>query len=459
MTSTEKQEIIDAVIAGLRTNSVQITDLTEVSSAPSDAYIELSGGRRILVSNLVTAVVAQLEGGNVSSTMLADACVTAAKIATGAVTADKIGSGAVGTEKIADGAVTAAKLAAESVTLAKIAAAAFGSVASGNTGLVKGGDVYSAIVAEAQARQDADTALQNAITALRSGGSTDAIENFNEVIAFLVGIDDTQTLAGLLSDINDAISSLEDSVFSCLKFVPFDNVVDNVSLEEGSTTDVRHIVYDGTRKMFLAAIYQEDEAPKYYRTFINMADYMDVDNGGIRCDRIFYHTTLHESYRSVDGEDIVPMGVTHEELNDSLDDLSETLSGLIEAEATARENADDGLQEQITAHGTRIGDLEDAMSSMSSVAGIYNVTNEIPVQGYYVLCDAQNPTLSAVHAVWNAEMALSGLIISFEISAGIWKTYQYIGRTVTEVNWKNADNWKDFGSLAAGSETYTSSTR
>ena len=92
MTSTEKQEFIDAVIAGLRTNSVQITDLTEVSSAPSDAYIELSGGRRILVSNLVTAVVAQLEGGNVSSTMLADACVTAAKIATGAVTADKIGS-------------------------------------------------------------------------------------------------------------------------------------------------------------------------------------------------------------------------------------------------------------------------------------------------------------------------------------------------------------------------------
>ena len=479
MTSTEKQEIIDAVIAGLRTNSVQITDLTEVSSAPSDAYIELSGGRRVLVSNLVTAVVAQLEGGNVTSTMLADACVTAAKIATGAVTADKIGSGAVGTEKIADGAVTAAKLAAESVTLAKIAAAAFGSVASGNTGLVKGGDVYSAIAAEIQARleaeaalrtadgllqeaitaearvrQEADTALQNAITALRSGGSTDAIENFNEVIAFLVGIDDTQTLAGLLSDINDAISSLEDSVFSCLKFVPFDNVVDNVSLEEGSTTDVRHIVYDGTRKMFLAAIYQEDEAPKYYRTFINMADYMDVDNGGIRCDRIFYHTTLHESYRSVDGEDIVPMGVTHKELNDSLYGLSETLGGLIEAEATARENADGGLQGQIDAHGTRIGALEDAMSSMSSVAGIYNVTNEIPVQGYYVLCDAQNPTLSAVHAVWNAEMALSGLIISFEISAGIWKTYQYIGRTVTEVNWKNADNWKDFGSLAAGSETY-----
>ena len=187
MTSTEKQEIIDAVIAGLRANSLQITDLTEVSSAPADAYIELSGGRRVQVSNLVTAVVAQLEGGNVTSTMLADACVTAAKIANGAVTAGKIGSSAVGTSKIADGSVTTAKLAAEAVTLAKIAASGFGSVSSGNTGLVKGGDVYQAMLSEATARQNADTTLQGLITALgdqlttmKSGGSTDAIENFDE---------------------------------------------------------------------------------------------------------------------------------------------------------------------------------------------------------------------------------------------------------------------------------------
>ena len=462
MTSTEKQEIIDAVIAGLRTNSLQITDLTEVSSAPADAYIELSGGRRVQVSNLVTAVVAQLEGGNVTSTMLADACVTAAKIANGAVTADKIGSGAVGTAKIADGSVTTAKLAAEAVTLAKIASSAFGSVSSGNTGLVKGGDVYQAIASEATARQDADTTLQGLITALgnqlatmKSGGSTDAIENFDEVIAFLAGIDDDETLAGILSTINSTFESLHSAVSRCLKFVPFEEIVNNVSLESQSVYDVQHIVYDNTRKMFLARIYQAGgQPPKYYNTFINRPDYMDEENEGIRCDRIFYHTRLQEAYRSVDGEDIVPMGITHEELNNSLVSLSETLSGLIDAEATARQNADDTLQGQITSHGTRIGALEEAMSSMSSVAGIYNVTNEIPVQGYYVLCDAQNPTLSAVHAVWNAQMALSGLIISFEISAGIWKTYQYIGRTVTEVNWKNADNWKDFGSLAAGSETY-----
>ena len=90
----------------------------------------------------------------------------------------------------------------------------------------------------------------------------------------------------------------------------------------------------------------------------------------------------------------------------------------------------------------------------NNVSSIFNATNEVPIHGYYVLCDEENIDLSAVHAAWKKYKAVSGLIISFEISAGIWKTYQYIGKTVTETNWVNEDNWKDFGSLAAGSETY-----
>ncbi len=90
----------------------------------------------------------------------------------------------------------------------------------------------------------------------------------------------------------------------------------------------------------------------------------------------------------------------------------------------------------------------------AAVGNIYNVTNEVPISGYYELCDPNNPTVSAVHIAWEKGMATSGLIISFEIASGIWKTYQYTGRTLTEDNWKNANNWKDFGSLAAGSETH-----
>ena len=90
----------------------------------------------------------------------------------------------------------------------------------------------------------------------------------------------------------------------------------------------------------------------------------------------------------------------------------------------------------------------------TGTSGIFNVTNAVPINGFYVLCDAENTDISAVHAAWAAEKAVSGLIISFEISAGIWKTYQYIGKTLSSQNWFNIENWKDFGSLAAGSETY-----
>ena len=90
----------------------------------------------------------------------------------------------------------------------------------------------------------------------------------------------------------------------------------------------------------------------------------------------------------------------------------------------------------------------------SSVGNIYNVTTEMPISGYYTLCDTQNPTLSAVHVAWSKDKAALGLILSFEITAGVWKTYQYTGRTLAEDSWLNVDNWEDFGSLAAGSETH-----
>ena len=89
----------------------------------------------------------------------------------------------------------------------------------------------------------------------------------------------------------------------------------------------------------------------------------------------------------------------------------------------------------------------------ASVGNIYNVTCEVPIQGYYVLCDAENPTASATHVSWANKKAKIGLIISFQISATNWKTYQFTGKTVTEANWNNPANWTDFGSLAAGTES------
>lgn len=87
----------------------------------------------------------------------------------------------------------------------------------------------------------------------------------------------------------------------------------------------------------------------------------------------------------------------------------------------------------------------------SSVASIFNVTNEVPLQDplqpYYTL-------QTATAAVWQAGKATGGMIITFLIGSSIWKTYQYVGTVLNETEWNLAANWKDFGSLAAGSETY-----
>lgn len=90
----------------------------------------------------------------------------------------------------------------------------------------------------------------------------------------------------------------------------------------------------------------------------------------------------------------------------------------------------------------------------SSVAAVFNPTVEYPVNGYYSLFDEDDETLSAVHAAWKANKASLGLLMTFKISKTNWKTYQFVGSSITEKNFTNPDYWKDFGSLAAGSENY-----
>ena len=189
------------------------------------------------------------------------------------------------------------------------------------------------LTAEATARGDGDSALstrigqlETALNTLMNGDVTSAIESFNEILDFLNGVTDDETLTGLLNNINQRITSLQNLVGAAGGIAPLD---------------------------------ANGKIPSQYMPVVKN----------------------------------VP-------------------------------------------------------------ASIFNATNEVPITGFYVLVDLNNTSRSAVHAAWNEEKAVGGLIISFEIAAGLWKTYQYIGKTVTETNWLNESNWKDFGSLAAGSEPY-----
>lgn len=87
----------------------------------------------------------------------------------------------------------------------------------------------------------------------------------------------------------------------------------------------------------------------------------------------------------------------------------------------------------------------------SSSASIYNPTVE--QKHYYVLCDTDDTDNSAVHAAKANGKAAVGLMITFALKKGTWKTYQYIGANTDDNNWFDTENWQDFGSMAKGSES------
>ena len=106
--------------------------------------------------------------------------------------------------------------------------------------------------------------------------------------------------------------------------------------------------------------------------------------------------------------------------------------------------------------GSKGAEIEKRVTKLEGnpVSPIYNVTVEVPLSdgAFYSLYNAEYTNLSALHA--SLPKATKGMILSFAIAKGKWKTYQYTSESIEREDWINIDNWQDFGSLAAGSETY-----
>lgn len=60
--------------------------------------------------------------------------------------------------------------------------------------------------------RDALTALQNQINGLVSGNVSVAIESFNEIIAFLANVEDSETLAGIIAGLNQSITNVQQAI-------------------------------------------------------------------------------------------------------------------------------------------------------------------------------------------------------------------------------------------------------
>lgn len=370
---------------------------------------------------------------------------------------------------------------------------------------------------ENNSRKAAIEALQTQLNTLLEGNVDETIDSFNEVVSFLAGVKDEETLTALLQTLNDRITSSEKTCNHTLRFVPFWGFVNNVKIEMSGVTSWNAVVYDSGRNAFLVVKNEAagmDGGAKFYNAWSGQGEYYTMEEDDevcvIREDRIFIDILTGDAYRGIAGGGaITAIGVTHAELEElagrisaleelAADELDEVIpvkfwtassegplqqmqmlyvgeykydTRLKKLYVGKERRTPQGLimidEVEVTPSAKKLylditnclpyiwkgGDMV-AIAPKDTPASIFNATTAVPIQGYYVLCDSENEGLSAVHAAWKEEKAVSGLIISFEMSAGIWKTYQYVGKTVTQTNWLDPDNWKDFGSLAAGSETY-----
>lgn len=114
---------------------------------------------------------------------------------------------------------------------------------------------------------------------------------------------------------------------------------------------------------------------------------------------------------------------------------------------------------QYTSDSTSEADFRDTekwqdVGGGGTSSSVFNPTVSYPISGFYALYDPDNAKASAVDVAWNAGKVSFGLLLTIQVSKKIWKTYQYIGTSLTIGAWQDPVNWQDFGSLAAGSETY-----
>lgn len=102
------------------------------------------------------------------------------------------------------------------------------------------GEEDTGVVAEGQDGESYDdTEIRNALTALQqqvntlvSGDASSAIESFNEIIAFLANVEDTQTLQGIIAGLNQSILSQLQNDDHTVKDAAYVHTDNNYSNEE-----------------------------------------------------------------------------------------------------------------------------------------------------------------------------------------------------------------------------------
>ena len=542
MTEDEKQSIISEILSAIRTNSLTIEDLTQLETMPSDAYIEISGGRRISCEILKQAVASMFEedidAQNSSIANLTKAISDEAKRAADAEVELKeriMGTsvmsnsntdpykylGMMSYEELNntlnsltyDAAVTGknfgyfrAKVDYRDVEINNILLSSSlniivqivkGMFALSNNTLSISDNNYSVLM------RKCSEGVWGEWSIVMNSTTTNTINNLSiELLGIKRSVGQASGIAPLGADGKVSEAYLPVSLNDVLVFDDFTSSLniearDIPELADSSKYTPIHfntklgyfVVYNPEDQLYYLGwngkdFFQDNTTPHSGKIFICKKDNRGYFWNGTQLNPIGSNLVLGETDKTAFPgnrgialeESLAILENTTAKLNLTVVNYNvkkNTLTTIYDLETVVNDLLNGGtlasgmvvtfLSKDGWVSKQYVG-LENpqAFTNLknwkdfggSSVGNIYNVTTEMPISGYYTLCDTENPTLSAVHVAWTKEKAALGLILSFEITAGVWKTYQYTGRTLTEENWLNVDNWEDFGSLAAGSETH-----
>ena len=476
MTEDEKTLIVQEVLAAIKANSLSLEQLTAVVDLQPESFVEISGGRKMKISMLVSEIAKSINDSNVAPLV----------------------DGEAKARKKADDEL-AARISSE-VSKLESADAEVKSTIATIQNLVNQTSVNVSNNTRDISKIQEDVATTNQELATTKQGLSETNKELGkakaEISNLSLSIEETRKYAG-----------------GSVRLLHFHGFVAGVAIEEQGIQSYNSIVYDTEQKVFLASN-TVSFTTKYYNAFQESSEYNK--NLKPRTDRLYYNDADGLLYFSNDGESLKEFSLTEEDrakLNayaatfDKNPPATDSKFGLmspdhvqriatLEVVAAAQNrtfvnfNVKKGTPTQVYTLSEVVADLLNSgilsagmvvvflgekgweckqytgaekpsdfqnldnwklFGGSASVGNIYNLTTEVPIAGgYYSLVDDDDPTKSAVSVAF--AKAKLGLIITFEVSKGTWKTYQYVGSTIDEVKWMDADNWLDFGSLTAGSE-------
>ena len=444
MTEQEKQSIIDAVLSSIRTNSRSIGQLTAVSTLSEGDFFEVAGGKKVsfaVLRDLVSAFanldaesiktdVAKMLVQNVAFDVTESAATLtikqqgyAAKTVSVPVATDNHSGIITAADKVklesaytsSQTAITAANNAQKGVTeLSNSIGKPSGIATLDGDGKLKGSQVPSNLTTE--------TDIQNLRKSVKEEIGT-AKNELDGVINKMKGYG-YKFIAEAALDTDPGTPS-ENIFYICT--TPGEYINFPTNMFSGQHETVYFTLGEGEVGLLLYTI--PDDTPTISNWSLVK---LDLAKGSTVKDIEKQISNISASVKKLD-KSVAPRLFFNGNALVGVDSLSLDKFLVLTADDAYADIRKKGVVVALSAGdelknyqwgGNDWGNAEDwGGFGGSSVSSIFNATNEVPISGYYVLCDTENQKLSAVHAAWNAKKAVSGLIISFEVGSGIWKTY------------------------------------